>query len=468
MSTSRRRFIAGASALAVASTLPGCGGASGEAPGGPGPQPAPDRADEPPPWEPAGTLDPEAFAWGVQSGDVTGDSALISVRTLEPTVDLTVVVASGDDWIEHEVQTGLQPVEEVLQLELTGLQPDTAYRLVLHSADGSRRGDVGRIRTAPTSGSRRLVFGATSCLGSDNPGWGSLERLAEQQLDFVLLLGDTVYADGSVSIGDYRAHWRQALSNPALRALLASTSMIATWDDHEVANNWTLGEGDALQDVVTPEQLDDAVAAFREALPQRRGSAGSGLWRALSWGPDLDVFLLDCRGERGEEQIVSEAQLTWITEALRASTATFKVVASSVHLADHDALLGPAQAQDRWQGYPGQRERLIEACAEVPGVVVLTGDMHYGALQRLDPEGGVGDQLWEIAAGPAGSGLFLIEALGALLGQLPPQYAITIEDWSSCLCVLDPGLGTLTVSFIADDGAVLASDELQLTEPAAG
>ncbi|HHO52927.1 MAG TPA: hypothetical protein ENK18_19140 [Deltaproteobacteria bacterium] len=467
MSTSRRRFIAGASALAVASTLPGCGGDGGEPQGGPGPSPSPDRGPEPEPWVPDGQLDLEAFAWGVQAGDVTDRAALISVRTLEASVDLTVVVASDQGWVEHEVRAGLQPVDGVLQLELTGLRPDTAYQLALHSSDGTRRSPAGRIRTAPSGeGSRRLVFGATSCLGTDNPGWESLQRLAEEQLDFVLLLGDTVYADGAVSLEDYRTHWRRALSTPSLRSLLASTSLIAIWDDHEVANNWTLGEGDALQDAVTPEQLSDALIAFREALPQRRGSGGSGLWRRLSWGPDLDLFLLDCRGERDGAQIVSEEQLAWITAELRASSATFKVVASSVHLTDHDALMGEAQAQDRWQGYPAQRDVLLEAAVEVPGVVVLTGDMHYGALQRVDPVDGPAAELREIAAGPAGSGLFLVEALAALRGEVPPQYEILVEDWSSCLCVLDPGLGTLTVSFIADDGSVIDTSVLQLSEPA--
>ena len=50
-----------------------------------------------------------------------------------------------------------------------------------------------------------------------------------------------------------------------------STSIIATWDDHEVDNNWSFEENFS-------EQFLSALSAFRNAFPQRIGTEG-GIWR---------------------------------------------------------------------------------------------------------------------------------------------------------------------------------------------
>lgn len=459
MRTSRRRFLVGASAIAVA----GCGKDPATDGPPPAPEPAPDRDPEPAEWAPPGALDEAAFAWGIQVGDATADGALVHAFTTEPEVVLVVVAAEGDGWVEVHRETLAADAAGHVATELGGLAADTAHRLVLTSADGARRSDPTRLRTAlGPDGWRKLVLGATSCLGGSNPDLDNVARVAEQDPDLFLLLGDTVYADGSVTPEDYRGFYLDQFSKPSMRTLFARTSIVATWDDHEVSNNWVLGEGNALQDGVTEPQLADATAVFREALPQRRGPGGSGVWRKVSWGRVLDLFVLDSRGERDLDRIVSEEQLAWVLDGLRASEATFKLVLCSVHLTDHLALFGPLNEIDRWQGYPEQREPLVAACAEVPGTLVITGDMHYSGLQRLDPEGGPGHDVWEVAAGPGGSSLFLVNAIGEILGGMPEQYDVALDTWSSCRLVLDPGLRTVTVQFVGDAGEVLAERLLQL------
>jgi len=453
MNQDRRSFLVSAGALAAVAACDEP--VKGPPPPHPEAIPAPDRAVEPEPFAPAEAMDEVAFAWGVQVGDATAGGALVALRTTAVTVDLVLLRASGEGWEEVDRQTGLPVVEGNVAVELSGLDADTAY--TVHFVDGDRSSPTARFRTAlAADGFRKVVFAATSCLGSINPGWASIARVAEADPDFALLLGDTVYADGSLTIEDYRAHWELALANPSLRALFARTSVISTWDDHEVANNWRFTEADSFHDNVTPEQVATATLAFREALPMRVGPGGSGLWRKLSWGV-VDLFVLDCRGERSVGKIVSDDQLDWITSELAASPAQFKIVLASVHVTDHYDLLSSVAADDRWQGYPAQRDAFVAAIAAVPGVFVVTGDMHYGAAQRIDPEGGAGAEQWEIAAGPAGSTLFDVEAVAGIGGgTLPAQYEVLIDTWSSCLFVADPGLGTLTVQFVGDDGAVLA------------
>jgi phosphodiesterase/alkaline phosphatase D-like protein len=447
MKPDRRQFLAGAGALAATACDPAAAPPTD-------PQPAPDRAPEPAPWVPSESLDPAAFPGGVQVGDAGVDAAIVSVRTDEPLLELVVMAADGDGWVEVVRESDLAAADGGLQREIGGLEADTAYTVVF--LVGDRRSATARFRTAFTDpGLRKVVFAATSCLGSGNPTWENLSRIAAFDPDFTLLLGDTVYADGAVTQADYRAEWAAAYANPNLQALFARSGVIATWDDHEVANNWRIGDGDALHAGVTADQVDIALAAFREAMPMREGPGGSGLWRSIAWGP-VEVFVLDSRGERGDGRIVSEEQLAWIGEALRASGAVFKLVLASVHVTDHAELMSTGAADDRWQGYPAQRDALVAAIAEVPGTFVITGDMHYGGIQRIDPEGGPAADKWEIAAGPAGSSLFPFDAVAQIGGGVPAQYDVVLESWSSCVFVADPGLGTLTVQFIGDDGAILA------------
>ncbi len=421
-----------------------------------GPVPAPDRAPEPDPWSAPGAWDEVAFAWGLLAGDATADAVVLAARTTEPAVDLVVMEAVDGEWVERERRAGLVPEEGSVRIELSGLTPDTAHAWILASTDGSRRSMVGRFRTGlGADGFRKVVIGASSCFASENAGLPGLANAARERLDAFLLLGDTVYADGALE--EYRAHWKGVCATPSFRDLAASTSVIATWDDHEVANNWTTGGGDGFNEtLITEEQLDTAVLAFHESVPMRL-EAGR-LWRKVSLGPVVDVFVLDCRGERADGKLVSDEQLAWIVDELGASAAAFKLVMVSIHATDHSALLGWIEDKDRWQGYPAQRDALVAAAEGVPGVLFVTGDMHYGAIQKLSPAGKPGEHLWEVAVGPSGSELFLLKDLVDLAQpEVQAQYPVVLETWNWGRITLDPGLMTATIELVDDGGAVVGT-----------
>lgn len=455
MKTTRRDVLLGLGAAAI---LPGCGGPSNpqdSAPTGPAPTPAPDRAPEPPAWDPGGTHDPVAFPWGVIASDPAAGGVLLALRTFEPGCVLVVVAAEGSAWVEVFRSTPADAAGRAIILEVSGLAPDTAHRYAWFAADGVRRSEVGRFRTMAdaTTPVRRWVFGATSCWGSVNPECESLAQGALDQADAFFHLGDAVYADGATLIDEYRAEWDRMLARPAMRAVFASTAVVATWDDHEVDNDWVLGV------TVTEEQLGAAMGAFTEAIPPRLGDpSGSGLARRLSFGPAVEVFVLDSRGERAPpDWIVSDAQLDGMIAALDASTATFKLVLVSVHLTDHSQVMGPVQAQDRWQGYPAQRDALVAACDRVPGVIVITGDMHYSGVQRVGRPGEPGAELVELAAGPGGSSLNPLDQIVALATEPPPQYLWLGTTWTWTRLTLDPGTGEALAEFVDDAGAVVGS-----------
>jgi alkaline phosphatase D len=395
-----------------------------------------------------------AFAWGVQIGDATTSSAIVSVRTTEASVTLVLMRAVGETWEEIDRRAGLVPVDDVVQITLDGLDADTAHAVAVYSEDLARRTPVGRFRTAlGTDGWRVVVFGATSCLGGNEP-WPNLSVAATEALDFFCLLGDTIYNDQDPDPYDLDGKWSAALSTEGLRALTASTSVIATWDDHEVENNWSY------DDPGTPELAADALVAFRRGLPQGAGPDGSSIWRQLSWGPVLDVFVLDCRGERREGNYISVAQMDWLKAGLSASTARFKIILNSVPITDYTVLFGTAQDEDRWAGYPTQRSEILEHIRDnaIGGVLWLSGDVHFAQVGRVDPPGGAGEGMWEVLPGPSGS---FLNAVVDLFGG-DPQYPILFAAWNYARFTCDPDAGTVTVTFIGDDGGVIEETILSI------
>ena len=414
-------------------------------------QPAPDRAEEPAPWDAPGSLDESAFPWGLQSGDVTSSGVVLAAWTTESEVTLTVVQADGAGWAELLAGLELSVEDGALRHELTDLEPDSAYRYAFYTADGQRRSRPGLFRTAPDDdGHRKLVFGATHGLKGNQP-WPNLSWAALEDLDFFMLLGDTVYADGADEHAEYREYWQDAFSQEGLQDLAASTSFVATWDDHEVANNWLPGELDE-------GQFDDALAAYREALPQREGPGGSGVWRQLSWGNIAELFVLDCRGERTATDYLSQAQLDWLKDGLSTSSAPFKLVLNSVPISDFAPMMGDILAEDRWQGYPADRQEILEHVVDtaIPGVLWLTGDFHMTTVNKVDQPGGLAEDQWEVMAGPSGSTL---NPMGALYAE-DEQFVYADSFWNYTWFELDPGAGTVLVRFVDDEGEIAHESEI--------
>lgn len=448
----RRRFLALTAAAAACTEGTDSGLDSGLDSGGDSADPigSPERAAEPSEWEPEGTLDADAFAWGIQTGDATTDSVQVSIRSNEGTLRVVLVVADEDGWTRDREEE--HPCEHRANFALDGLRPDTAYRLVAYGSAG--RSAVARFRTALAEDQdRKLIFGVTSCIGRPNAPWPNLAFVPGEELDFFGLLGDTVYADDARTLEEYRGFYDEAYSTEGLNLAALSTSMVATWDDHEVTNNWDSED-------VAESRVADAKAAFLEACPQVRGPDGV-MWRSLRWGTVVEIFVLDSRGERDASvgQYLSDAQKAWLVEGVTNSPAAFKLVFNSVPISDLSDLLGDAQAADRWSGFPTQRAEVLTALDDVPGVIWLTGDLHFAALTWTGKQGDPGAGQPEVLCGPSGSNR---NPLAALYTGDTTQFPILLSEWNWVRFEADAALGTLRVQFIGDDASVLAESTLVL------
>lgn len=406
----RRTVLKG---LAAGATLVACGGdpreASPDAGSVDATTPPPDaRPIVPPEGTPAAAA--TAFPLGISSGDLAGDRGVLWTRYAGSAGALAVIVwrMTGADhatYAEELAPITVTPADGgFVHAPVTGLAPGARYRYAFVELDGEvrvARSEIGRFRAPLAAGAREVItLGAVSCT-KDNRPLDVLARAAERDdLDAFVLCGDTAYCDGATSLDDYRAKYVDHIGRAEHVALRARTALYATWDDHEVDNNWNPEDTPAAQ-------VATATRAFFEHAPLARiAGAEDRIWRSARWGDTLELFVLDCRGERRPStrdtagaEYISPAQLAWLQAGLAASTAVFKVIVNSVPITEMPLVW--SVSSDRWEAYAAQRTALlafIDAQA-ITGVVWLAGDFHLAFISRVSASGPGATQR-EVLCGP--------------------------------------------------------------------
>lgn len=295
-----------------------------------------------------------------------------------------------------------------------GLAPGDEYFYRFASADTSS--PVGRFRTArPADSNEPLRIGFFSCQSFTAGYYSAHHGLAAEDCDVVLCLGDYMYerngsgvrADRSSSaesgecelLDEYRAKYRLYRSDPGLQAMHASAAFLATWDDHEVENNHAGSEPGTTttRRVTYEERKRNAYAAWFEQMPtQRFGSDADRIYRSVRLGGLAEIFVLDLRQYRDDQAcddtpavpcpesydpgrtLMGARQEAWVKEGLRASSAAWKVLGSSVEMLSWDSAPHLALNPDGWDGYQAERRELLEHVRKhgIEDVTVLTGDIH--------------------------------------------------------------------------------------------
>ncbi|MCB0958131.1 MAG: alkaline phosphatase D family protein [Acidimicrobiales bacterium] len=439
----RRRFLIGAAATAAAITA-GCGGDGSDGDGasattatGSG-DPVPLAEASAPSW-----ADGPVFTLGVASGDPTPDAVILWTRlALDPTAgdgsgampDEDVEIAwdlAADERFERVLASATVTARAAdghsVHVDATGLEAGTDhwYRFRL----GDETSTVGRTRTLPTGAPERFSVAVVNCQMYESGAYGAYRHLADEDVDLVAHLGDYIYeyaggeGEGRHSLpnrvletlGDYRLRYASYRLDPDLAAAHARFPFVATWDDHEVANNY-MGDtapGDVDAEVVRARKAA-AYRAWWENLPVRLDPPdGSDLavYRAFDAGDLARLVLLDerqdaaeppcrdaqstgldfgnCDEVEGEDRTrLGADQEAWLADQLATSTATWNLLGNPVVLAGVDGGSDTAAYYlDTWDGFPQARRRLIAQLAEVSNPVVLTGDYHAGMTLevRADP-----------------------------------------------------------------------------------
>ncbi len=406
---------------------------------------------------PAATAAP-GFSHGVAAGEITSTSVILWTRSNERgTVRLNVWPdpRKGMPVVQVELRARAEH-DQVVQRRVHGLLPNRRYvysfsvpfrrsRLVSH----------GFFRTAPRpSDPQTIRFAITGDAdGTDDPKTGKpafnlfevYGRMATERNHFNINLGDTIYSDSEVggvppalTIPAKWAKYRQNLGFGHLRNLRRATGLYSHWDDHEFINDFSRPEHGA-------GVYSRGVVAFTDYAPVT-WTGRDGLYRTFRWGKHLELFFLDERSFRSAKvrtvcandlaptapqpvrnafaalvpsllNLVPQAcldaladpsrtmlgarQYAAFTRAIKASTATWKVIVNEVPIQQFYAL-----PYDRWEGYPAERERLLRYLqANVKNVVFLSTDTHANfvnevRLRTLEAGGPVGTGIWEVVTGP--------------------------------------------------------------------
>ncbi len=345
----------------------------------------------------------EAFPIGIASGDATENSAIVTTRYAGKQ-RIHIAVWDADAKLSAPVHIWtVATVREggFVRMEALGLKSFTRYRYCFVEIDANdhavSKSRVGRFKTAPDREALvPLTIGAVSCTHNEHEPIILEHAGAREDLDVFLLLGDTSYNDGCETEKEFRASWTTSLSKKGHLDLRASTSVIATIDDHEVSDNFD-------PETTDPAVLKKAVRAFFDHQPVRTDGTPK-IWRSFRYGRTCEIFVLDCRTERlpstrksSNPQYISRAQMDWLKSGLASSTAQFKVIMNSVPITEFPFIY----ESDRWEGYPAQRHEILHFIdhKNILGVIWLSGDFHFASVGRVSAEGPGASQT-EILAGP--------------------------------------------------------------------
>jgi alkaline phosphatase D len=408
---------------------------------------------------------------GVQSGDLLGDRAMVWSRSDRPA---RMVVEWDTTSMFRNPRRLVSPLADqrsdfTARVELSGLPTDQAifYRVHFEDAQSGVASEpwFGHLRSVPQQRRDiRFVWGGDTVgqgfgINPDIGGMRIYEAMRLRLPDFFIHSGDTIYADGPVpaslptengrvwrnitteakskvaeTLAEYRGNYRYNLMDDNVRRFNAEVPQIWQWDDHEVTNNWSpskqLDQRYKVRDI--NQLVGNARQAWLEYAPMRLQSADQGgrIYRKLSYGPLLDIFVLDMRSYRGgndanlggEAAFLGREQLDWLKTGLKASGAQWKVIAADmpIGLGVPDGEVSPGVP--RWEAIAngdngpaqGRELEVAELLAylareKVRNTVWLTADVHYCAAHHYHPERAAFqdfEPFWEFVAGPLNAGSY--------------------------------------------------------------
>jgi len=403
-------------------------------------------------------------AFSVASGDTTQDSTILWAHS-QHKGDLVFDYAADTDFktVIGTMKASVTDPALPVKVELKGLAPGTRY--YYRATDASKATVKGTFRTPAAIGTHTgLRFGVTGDWRQELAPYPSIKNVPDRDLAFMVLHGDTIYADyaspdvptrQAKSLAEYRAKHNEALSTRydmnTWAAARASTTIYATIDDHEVTNDFAGGAAPASNPrfdktgkfINETNLYKTGLQAFHDYMPIRQESYGKTgdprtegkpkLYRYRAFGSDAAIFVLDARSFRDTEvpgiafdQVTDKAKIDAFVASTyqpgrtllgKAQLDTLKadllaaqqagVTWKFILLPEPIQNLGIVAAQDRYEGYAAERADLLAFIKtnNLANVVFITADFHGTivnnlAYQTAPDQALVPVDAWEIITGP--------------------------------------------------------------------
>ena len=156
--------------------------------------------------------------------------------------------------------------------------------------------------------------------------------MAGMNLDFVLLLGDLIYADFPIQYGtdveSFRSHYRRVHNERDFTSLFSKTPAYFIYDDHEIKNNW--GHN-------TTDPYNNGIKAFHEYVGRTNpitffSNTEPVYYFTFNFGAAASFFVLDCRRFRNSErgELLGDIQLQrlkdWLYDGIFVYVITFFLI----------------------------------------------------------------------------------------------------------------------------------------------
>ena len=209
--------------------------------------------------------------------------------------------------------------------------------------------------------------------------------------------GDNIYLrEGDFETqANMEARYLKARQVPSIQKLLSTCPQYAVWDDHD------FGPNDSHSSF---QYKKESLAAFKEmwgnsnyGFPKNENNCITG---KVSIN-DVDLYLLDNRSfripprtEGVTPQMLGKEQIQWLIEDLKASKASFKLIAVG------SQVLSSVADFENYANYTEERNYFLDLLANnnIKNVVFLTGDRHFSELSELKLSGNV--RVLDITASP--------------------------------------------------------------------
>jgi alkaline phosphatase D len=314
-----------------------------------------------------------------------------------------------------------------------------------------------------------------SAPGQTKPYWndgGVLRSMRAERNAFNVMLGDTIYSDSEIpdrlfpialTVKQKWAKYKVNLRNRALRRLRGAAGFYSHWDDHEFVNDFSPAENsfDNGVNINGHTIYNRGMRAFRDYAPVHWTARG-GLYRKFRWGKNLELFFLDERTFRSanadeggvcnnpqtgkpdlaptlpqdrrnffaavyppfaepvpqacldrirdpNRTFLGTRQLARFLRDVKRSTARFKVIVNELPIQQLYV-----KVFDRWEGFEGDRQRVLNGLRGVKNVIFLSTDVHAtlvndARFQTFEPGGAKDSGILDIAVGSVATKNFALE-----------------------------------------------------------
>lgn len=337
-------------------------------------------------------------AVGLQAQTTTGEPlAILQGLTDDTTTQLAVVVPTEELFryeiaapnvpavmVGFERRTRADSDYSVDQVKASGLAPGIWYTLKVYDQKNNLR-DQRQLRTLDINKSN-VKFAFASCVNDNFEATDTWVQLSKDRPEFLLMVGDNVYADHLGMIkrreADPAQLWQRYVetwNNIALFKMKRLIPTLATWDDHDYGTN----NGDRTY-LYREESMDIMMTFFAQDSRNSKvlipGPGVATLFRAFG----QNFFLLDDRSFRTEMGSTESThwgrdQENWIAEQA-------KLYPQPTWIFNGSQFFGAYNGQESVEGEHFESlERLRRNLKKLPQVFVFgSGDVHFTEFMDVE------------------------------------------------------------------------------------